>query len=342
MIINATGADPISMDTKEGIDTVQLHRGDCLEVMKGIPDGSVDLALTDPPYGTMQGAAIDGWVRRGDQCDWDVAIKPADIFANCSRILRQNGKLILFSQEPYTSRLITEQAASLPFSYRAVWVKNVHANALLAKKAMVSRYEDVLIFQNKCPNKENCSATLAFQVALNKYGFDTIAELMFLEGRYKDTASARKNLSKKRANDFTELDYDNFFDEKMLRFLSERIELGFEPDWYLSEAAAYKRRYLPTFNLWQGSKSKCNVLEYAKDGGGYHPTQKPVALLEDLIQTFSNPGETVLDFTMGSGSTGVACVNTGRDFIGIELDEKYFGIAEHRIRDATAQTTLVV
>ena len=88
------------------------------------------------------------------------------------------------------------------------------------------------------------------------------------------------------------------------------------------------------FNLWQGGKSKSNVLEYPKDSGGYHPTQKPVALLEDLIQTYSNEGDTVLDFTMGSGSTGVACVNTGRNFIGIELDEGYYKIAQERIEAA--------
>lgn len=300
--------------------------------MKGIPDGSVDLVLTDPPYGIMKGAALNGW--EDNRFEWDVAIPPADIFAACSRILRQNGKAILFSQEPYTSRLITGQAVILPFSYRAIWLKNIAGNILGCRSAMVSRYEDVLIFQNKCPNKENCAATVAFQSVINRYGFNDIAKLMFAEGRYKDIASARKNLSKKRANDFSELDYDNFLDEKMLRFLSERIELGFQPEWYLSEAAAYKRRYASVFNLRQGSKSKSNVLEYAKDGGGFHPTQKPVALLEDLIQTFSNPGDTVLDFTMGSGSTGVACMNTGRKFIGIELDEKYFRIAEKRIEDA--------
>jgi site-specific DNA-methyltransferase (adenine-specific) len=93
-------------------------------------------------------------------------------------------------------------------------------------------------------------------------------------------------------------------------------------------------KYPPVFNLWQGGKSKSNVLEYKKDNDGYHPTQKPVALLEDLIQTYSNEGNTVLDFTMGSGSTGVACVNTGRRFIGIELDEGYFDIAKKRIEDA--------
>lgn len=95
-------------------------------------------------------------------------------------------------------------------------------------------------------------------------------------------------------------------------------------------------RYPSVFNLWEGGKSKSNVLEYAKDSGGYHPTQKPVKLLEDLIRTFSNEGDTVLDFTMGSGSTGVACVNTGRDFIGIELDPGYFKIAEERIYGAMA------
>lgn len=85
------------------------------------------------------------------------------------------------------------------------------------------------------------------------------------------------------------------------------------------------------FNLWDGKKYKSNVLQYKKDYSGHHPTQKPVALMEDLIKTYTNEGETVLDFSMGSGSTGVAAVNTGRKFIGIELDEGYFEIAKKRI-----------
>ena len=169
---------------------------------------------------------------------------------------------------------------------------------------------------------------------IDKYGFYKIADLMYQEGRYKDVASARKNLSKKRVNDFTEHDYDNFLDEKMLLFLADKIDLGFSPDWYLKKAKKYKKKYATTFNLWQGGKSKSNVLEYAKDNDGFHPTQKPVALLEDLVQTYSNEGDTVLDFTMGSGSTGVACVNTNRRFIGIELDDKYFEIAKQRINAA--------
>lgn len=303
---------------------MQLWNGDCLELMKNIPDGSVDLVLCDPPYGTMKG--ID------EKHDWDIILPTEEMFHELTRIVRQNGKIILFSQEPYTSHLINNAIVSVPFCYRAIWKKDSFGNCRMAKKAMVSLYEDILIFQNKCPNKENCDATIAFQKVIDKYGFYEIADLMYQEGRYKDVASARKNLSKKRINDFSEKDYDNFLDEKMLIFLSSKIDLGFSVDWYLKEAKKYKLKYSMVFNLWQGGKSKSNVLEYKKDNDNYHPTQKPVSLLEDLIQTYSNTGDTILDFTMGSGSTGVACVRTGRNFIGIELDENYFKIAEKRIK----------
>lgn len=304
---------------------MQLWNGDCLELMKNIPDGSVDLVLCDPPYGTMKG--ID------EKHDWDIILPTEEMFHELTRIVRQNGKIILFSQEPYTSHLINNAIVSVPFCYRAIWKKDSFGNGRMAKKAMVSLYEDILIFQNKCPNKENCDATIAFQKVIDKYGFYEIADLMYQEGRYKDVASARKNLSKKRINDFSEKDYDNFLDEKMLIFLSSKIDLGFSVDWYLKEAKKYKLKYSMVFNLWQGGKSKSNVLEYKKDNDNYHPTQKPVSLLEDLIQTYSNTGDTILDFTMGSGSTGVACVRTGRNFIGIELDENYFKIAEKRITE---------
>ena len=301
-----------------------LHCGDCLEVMKGIPDGSVDLVLTDPPYGTMKGAALDGW--EADRCEWDNAINPADIFAACSRILRQNGKLILFSQEPYTSRLITEQAASLPFSYRAVWVKNVHANALLAKKAMVNRYEDICIFQKihdaegKHPLREYFGRVMEF---IGKPKRDLIDEL----GQKAD------HCFRANSTQFS-LCTEQTYNELIMQFGIREMD-GFMPFAELKRIDAQHAQHAQSrFNLWQGGKSKSNVLEYAKDRGGYHPTQKPVALLEDLIQTFSNPGETVLDFTMGSGSTGVACMNMDRRFIGIEKDSRYFEIAQRRIETA--------
>ena len=125
---------------------VELKQGDCLELMKDIPDGSVDLVLTDPPYGTVKGMPIDGWKRKEDCAEWDSTIDTEAMFTEISRVLRQNGKAVLFSQEPYTSRLITSAIPSLPFAYRAIWYKNVHANALIAKTAMVNRFEDICIF----------------------------------------------------------------------------------------------------------------------------------------------------------------------------------------------------
>jgi len=91
------------------------------------------------------------------------------------------------------------------------------------------------------------------------------------------------------------------------------------------------KKYDSTFNLWEGNKYKSNILKYKKDYDGYHPTQKPVLLLEDLIKTFSNENDLIVDLTMGSGSTGIACRNTNRNFIGIELDQSYYDIAKARI-----------
>jgi DNA modification methylase len=172
------------------VDFDYIKQGDCLELMKEIPSGTLDLVLADPPYGTMKG--ID------DKHEWDIVLPTEEMFCELSRILRQNGKAVLFSQEPYTSHIINNAIVSLPFCYRAIWKKDSFGNGRMAKKAMVSLYEDILIFQNKCPNKENCEATIAFQKVIDKYGFYRIADLMFQEGRYKDVASARKNLSKKK------------------------------------------------------------------------------------------------------------------------------------------------
>ena len=310
----------------------ELWQGDCLELMKNIPDGSVDLVLTDPPYGTMKGAALDGW--KNQTAEWDTAIEPVKIFEQISRVLRQNGKAILFSQEPYTSRLITSAIPSLPFAYRAMWYKNVHANALLAKSAMVSRYEDICVFVNKETHGGLHKLTSKITDLVMAVGFDEFAKIMMGEGRYKNLSSAKIATHKKIHLDGWN-DYDsNPFDEKMYRYLETQIEMPYTFDEYFSIVAEYKEKTKSVFNLWQGGKSKSNVLEYKKDNGGYHPTQKPVALLEDLIQTYSNEGNTVLDFTAGSGSTGVACVNTNRRFIGIELDEGYFNIAKKRIEEA--------
>ena len=297
----------------------ELWQGDCLELMKNIPDGSVDLVLTDPPYGTMKG--ID------DKHDWDTTIDTEKMFSEISRVLRQNGKAVLFSQEPYTSRLITSAIPSLPFAYRAMWYKNVSGNSLMAKSAMVSRYEDICVFSKL--GHDYCRENPLREYFASVYDFigKTKKEIMQIIGQKADHCfrlnSSQYSLCTKST--YQEL-IGVFGIDKMQGFI-EYAELRKTQD-------EYTQKYASVFNLWQGGKSKSNVLEYKKDNDGYHPTQKPVALLEDLIQTYSNEGNTVLDFTAGSGSTGVACVNTNRRFIGIELDEGYFNIAKKRIEDA--------
>ena len=300
---------------EESLKQINLKKGDCIELMKKIPDGSVDLVLTDPPYGTMKGAALDGW--KNQTTEWDTAIDPLNIFEQISRVLRPNGKAVLFSQEPYTSRLITSSIPSLPFAYRAMWYKNVHANALLAKSAMVSRYEDICIF--------SCSK-----------GGGEVAE-------YMKSELEKSGLTVKKINEMlgTSTMASHYFRAGCQFVLptKEKYEKLQTTGFWKRPYDELKEKTMPVFNLWQGGKSKSNVLEYKKDKDGYHPTQKPVALLEDLIKTYSNEGNTVLDFTMGSGSTGVACVNTNRNFIGIELDDHYFSVAKERIEKAQKNET---
>ena len=322
---------------------VDLRLGDCLELMKDIPDGSVDLVLTDPPYGTMKNAALDGWNNK--TTEWDNEMDPTALFTELTRILRQNGKVVLFSQEPYTSRLITSAIPSLPFAYRAMWYKNVHANALIAKTAMVNRFEDICIFIKPCPKHDFCGENPLRAYFARVYDFigKTKKEIMQIIGQKADHCfrlnSSQYSLCTKST--YQEL-IGVFGIDKMDGFCEWEKLKPIQDEYQEANRRNIAEKYPPIFNLWQGGKSKSNVLEYKKDDDGYHPTQKPVALLEDLIQTYSNEGNTVLDFTMGSGSTGVACVNTNRNFIGIELDEGYFNIAKKRIEEAQEQIKIAI
>lgn len=315
------------------MENIKLMQGDCLELMKNIPDGSVDLVLTDPPYGTMN---TDGG-RRMKINGWDSIIPTQEMFNELSRVLRPNGKAILFAQEPYTSTLVKSAIPSLPFSYRAIWYKNTAGNILGAKSAMVNRYEDICVFSRIGTDKDHSNPLRkVMRKYVEKYGKEKIIYLFDREGRYASYLSARVHASYKFG--FNGGERMDLLDKKLYSFLKNN-GIDFEEKWEELEALYKEHEAMrcSVFNLWQGGKSKSNVLEYKKDGNGYHPTQKPVALLEDLIQTYSNEGNTVLDFTMGSGSTGVACVNTNRHFIGIELDPVYFEIAEKRINETTEQ-----
>lgn len=313
--------------------TWRLHHGDCLNIMPTLQPGSVDLILCDPPYGTIKGAALESWNATTTQ--WDDAIDPAILFAACERVLRVNGALILFAQEPYTSRLITNAHNNLPFSYRLVWKKEHFGVGLNARKAPVSYFEDVLVFSKIArydPKLDHPLREYARRVT-------TFAGVT--------ATQVDKALGNKRAQHFlthngiqfslpTRDTYNQLIDVYNLTalpgFLTYEEMKSIHNNWR-------QTRQLPprVFNLPPGRGHKSNILEYARDREKYHPTQKPVALLEDLIQTYSNPGDTVLDFTAGSGSTGVACLNTGRRFIGIEKNKKYFDIAVNRMNIIQSQ-----
>jgi len=307
---------------------IELMQGDCLEVMKEIPDGSVDMVLADPPYGTAGGMGKgEERYKRLAESSWDVCIDTDGMLDQCNRVLRTNGALILFAQEPYTSKLITEAHGNIPFSYRMVWLKDRFANCLGANKAPVSYTEDVCVFFKKYD-------TLA-QHPLRDYSRKFIKHIGH---NFKQINEA---LGHRRSEHFFYVESTQFglCTEKTYQELCDRYEISSQP-WFVEfnelkeKDDEFKASVARAFNLPDGKKFKSNVLEYRKDYTRLHPTQKPVALMEDLIRTYTNEGESVLDFTMGSGTTGVAAKNTGRKFIGIELDEEYFKISARRIHEA--------
>jgi DNA modification methylase len=293
--------------------------------MAKIPDGSIDAIICDPPYGTMKGAEKTNKYGAKDnpKHEWDETIDHKAMLDECNRILRPNGALILFSQDPYTAKLMTQTHSSLPFSYRYTWKKCSFAFALGCKKAPVNYTEDICVFFKRHEDKTGHPLQGYFSDQLELSGMNrkemckalgtTHASHFFTEGVQFRVPNS-EYLKKMHA--LTGL------------FSIEYLEVESAQKAFLK----YKREKHPTiFNLPEGAKYKSNVLEYRKDYRGEHPTQKPVALMEDLIKTYTNEEDTVLDFTMGSGTTGVACKNTNRNFIGIEKDDKYFEIAKNRL-----------
>ena len=303
---------------------IKLYKGDCLIESDKIESGSVDLILTDLPYGTVKGIKNVNHGMSG-KCDWDVVIDTNKIMEIANRILRKNGKMILFAQQPFTNELINKANKNLPFNYSMIWKKDHFANALTAKKAPLNYYEDVLVFSKKYDLEGIHPLRLYFADILYKHGKDLLIKLFINEGRYSTEQSAKANVSLKFGQNKTNFE---FMTNSLYEYL-KRNEIKFNKTY--EELKEIEFKYESRFNLWEGNKVKSNILKYKKDYTGYHPTQKPVLLLEDLIKTFSDEGNLVVDLTMGSGSTGVACVNTNRSFTGIEMDDNYFNIATERI-----------
>lgn len=313
----------------------RLFFGDCLIESENIESGSVDLILTDLPYGNMN---TDGGRKLGIN-GWDFVIEPKQVYEIANRILRKNGKMVLFSQEPYTTQLINEAIPNVPFNYRAIWEKDNFAVALGANKNMVSYFEDVLVF-----SKNHQKHDFEGMHPLRPY-FKIVMDFIGLNLKQINTKLGHRRAEHTFYIDSTQygLCTEITYNELIKVFGIDKIE-GFKNFADLKQIDTEYRTELlrqmndshpSVFNLWEGNKYKSNILKYKKDYNGYHPTQKPVKLLEDLIKTFSNEGNLVVDLTMGSGSTGVACKNTNRSFIGIEKDEAYFKIAEQRINART-------
>ena len=244
---------------------MELLNGDCLELLQNIPDKSIDMILTDPPYGTTA-------------CKWDSVIPFAPLWEQLNRIIKDNGAIVLFGSEPFSSALRMSNIKN--YKYDWVWDKKLGTGFLNAKKQPLRRIENIIVFY-----KKQCCYYPIMRKGVKR--FKGHKEYHSLDKIYGDFKATNK----------------------------------------------INNEYYPT-----------SILEFsnADKTGKLHPTQKPVPLLEYLIKTYTLENETVLDFTMGSGSTGVACVNTNRDFIGIELDDKYFSIAKDRIEAAQKEVQNVI
>lgn len=238
----------------------KLIQGDCLECMKEIPDGSIDMILTDPPYGTTA-------------CKWDSVIPLEPMWKELRRIIKPNGAIVMTAQTPFDKILGSSNIGMLKYEW--IYEKTAATGHLNAKKMPMKAHENILVFYNNLP-----------------------------------TYNPQKTIGHNPVNNYTKSNGDGECYGKT----KPNISGGGATD-----------RYPRSVQLFKSDKQKSAV----------HPTQKPVALMEYMINTYTNKSETVLDFAMGSGTTGVACANTGRDFIGIELDENYFNIAKERIEVCT-------
>jgi site-specific DNA-methyltransferase (adenine-specific) len=265
-----------------------------------------------------------GW-KNGSRVEWDDAIPPAELLAMVAYLLRKNGRAAIFAQEPYTAGLVLAGVPTIPFGFRGIWKKNSPGICLGAKKAPVSYFEDICFFSRTHPKHDT--------------------EGMDPSRPYFEALQAQIGKSLKQINaDFGHRKLEHTFYHPSTQFLlcgrDLYVELVDKYDLWEwehlqawddldAQSRAFRENLVRSmnedfpsvFNLPDGAKSRSNVFEYAKDTDvRIHPTQKPVALLADLIELYSRPDDLVVDFTAGSMSTGVACHHTGRRFVGIERD----------------------
>lgn len=302
----------------------RIYNEDCLVGMKRIPDGSVDCIICDLPYGTVKGMAIEGWKNKGDTCEWDEVIDTNKLFEAYSRILRQNGVAILFSQEPYTHNLRSHGDSVFRFVYPLIWVKNNFANAFQSSKAPVSYFEDMSVFR-KVYDINNQDPLRQYSLQVLQYIGKPKREIINEIGQCVD------HFFRHFSTQFA-IPTEETYNELVKRYSIDQME-GFK---YYQEL----ERKPATFNLPKGKNIKSNVFQFPKDSKGIHPTQKPLALIQDLVRTYTNEGDTILDNCIGSGTTAIAAMREHRHFIGFELNKEYYDKACERIRNEQAQLKL--
>lgn len=318
---------------------IDLRKGDCLEVMKDIPDGSVDFVLTDPPYGTTA-------------CGWDSVIPFAQMWEQLKRIVKRGGAIVLFGSEPFSSLL---RASNIDwYKYDWIWEKEQSSSGLQARIAPMKKHENISVFfQAPTDDTTNAYQSLKeyFQSEKEKSGLNSkqIKELLgnYMASHYFTNGSqfcipSEENYKKLQSTGFFQVPFEEI--RKQYEDCQNTYKNTYNPQ--MTDGKAYKCHFAPDAEVHgksthyvkenYGTRYPTSILKFNR-AKGLHPTQKPVDLLEYLIKTYTNDGDTVLDFTMGSGSTGVACVNTGRSFVGIEMDDHYFEVAKNRIEEAEAK-----
>ncbi len=254
-----TPTEPI--DILQTSKNVTLYHGDCMEIMKTIPDGSVDMILVDLPYGMTKNS-------------WDTVLPFDAMWAHYNRIIKPSGAIVLFANNPFGAMLIASNLKQ--FRYSLVWEKNKFSDFLNAKRKPMKIHEDIHVFYKSQPT----------------YNAQKTKGEPYERWNKQEAVDSQTNYGKHNENHVINTD---------------------------------------------GTRLPTTILKFKRIERPQHPTQKPTDLLEWLIKTYTNEGDCVLDSCMGSGSTGVACINTNRRFIGIELEKEYFEICQKRCLAPTEQ-----
>ena len=321
----------------------EIYQGDCMEIMKGIPDRSVDLVLCDPPYGVLS------------KCDWDIPLSWDDLWLEYERVCKPGGVIAIFGTEPFASMVRVGNLKR--YRYDWIWKKTLPVGWMRSNYEPLRDYECIMVFRTsdiKTDRSQYYMEIKDYMIAEKEKMLDAGYVITEVLGNFmgKHYFTRHPQFSFPKEEDYKKLQRTGFFQrpyaelkklykDERKRWKADKT-ITYHPQ--MGEGVPYKAGAhsvsggiygsvsVPTIEN-DGSRHPRQVLEFPSDKEKYHPTQKPVALLEYLIKTYTDPGEVVLDNTAGSGSTGVAAINSGRRFIGIEIDPAYYEIMKNRLEE---------